>query len=409
MGQRDPGLRRELPQEPVAGDDLPPLERVLEAELPAAVALRHELHAGAELSHHEGDTRERLVAFLGGDYERVAGKSLLFGAAVGPRPIVVLRAEMDALPLEEATEVEWASGTGAMHACGHDVHMAALAAAMRALRRLRPPLPVSARALFQHSEESYPSGAEEVVASGALEDAAAVIACHVHPDVPWQAVAADAGPVNAAVDFFTVRVLGAPGHSAYPHQARDAIAALCQIVGNLQQVAARSMDPTHGHVVSIGYIRAGSAPNALPGSAEAGGSLRALDPGDRERMRNLVHEVATGIARAWGCDAEIEITPGEPALVNDSKLAGAVRSRLAQWGFATGGEMRSCGSDDFGFFSTTAPSLMSFVGVGGALAGPDVSLHHPRFLPPDDAVGAVARAYAAALLGAADLYGATNA
>jgi amidohydrolase len=283
--------------------------------------------------------------------------------------------------------------------------MAGLVAAMRAVRRLEPALPVAATALFQHSEESYPSGAKEVVQAGALEGVAAVIGCHVHPDLPWGWVAADPGAVNAAADFFRVKVRGTAGHTAYPHEARDAISSLCQIVTSVQVVAAHSINPLHGHVVSFGYIRGGEAPNAFPASAEAGGSLRALDLEDRKTLRSLIEQVATDIAHAWGCEAEMELVSGEPALFNDARLASAARHRLPMVGLRTGKEMRSCGSDDFGFFSEAAPTLMMFLGVGGALLGPQVPLHHPGFLPNDDVVGAIAKAYLAGLVGASDVCG----
>jgi amidohydrolase len=288
------------------------LTRLLNEELPRAVALRHELHARPELSHHEVATRERLISAIDAEATTVAGKSLLFSAQQDARPVVVLRAELDGLPIQEETNVTWISRGKAMHACGHDVHMAGLVAVMRAIRRLEPALPVAATALFQHSEESYPSGAREVVQAGALEGVAAVIGCHVHPNLPWGWVAADPGAVNAAADFFRVRVNGTAGHTAYPHEARDAISALCQIVTSLQVVAAHSINPLHGHVVSFGYIRAGEAPNAFPASAEAGGSLRALDPEDRKTLRSLIERVTTEIAQAWGCEGEMELVSGEP-------------------------------------------------------------------------------------------------
>jgi amidohydrolase len=381
------------------------LTRLLDKELPRAVALRHELHAGPELSHHEMATRERLISAIEAEATTVSGKSLLFSSQRSARPLVVLRAEMDGLPIREDTDVTWTSRGKVMHACGHDVHMAGLVAVMRAVRRLEPALPVATAALFQHSEESYPSGAKEVVESGALERVAAVVGCHVHPDLPWGWVAADPGAVNAAADFFRITVRGTAGHTAYPHEARDAISSLCQIVTSLQVVAAHSIDPIHGHVVSFGYIRAGEAPNAFPASAEAGGSLRALDPEDRNTLRSVVERVATDIAQTWGCDAEMELVSGEPAVINDANLAAAARHCLPAVGLRTGKEMRSCGSDDFGFFSEAAPTLMMFLGVRGALLGPEVPLHHPSFLPSDDAVGAIAKAYLAALAGATELHG----
>jgi amidohydrolase len=373
-------------------------QELLARELPDAIALRRRLHATAEVSHRENRTRVALSEELGPADPVAGGKSLL--ARSDPTRVgIVLRAELDALAIEEETGVPFACPAGAMHACGHDVHMAALVAVYRALRSLDDAVPPFA-ALFQHSEEAYPSGALEVLEAGALAGAEAVVAAHVHPEVPWGAVSADGGPINAASDFFDIAVRGRGGHAAYPHRARDAIAALCHIVGALEQAAGRALDPTHGSVLSVGFVRGGSAHNALPERAEAGGTFRTLDERDRTRMAALVEEVADAGARAFGCEVDVAITSGEPALVNDEDLAAAMRAELGAFGMSVGGPLRSLGSDDFGYFTERVPGLMAFVGVGGALPV-DVGLHHPRFLPPDDAVGAVATAQLAGFWAAA--------
>jgi amidohydrolase len=378
----------------------------LASELPAAIELRRRLHALAEISHREDKTRAALAEALApGRVEQVAGgKSLLARSGSGPAPGVVLRAEMDALPLEEETGVAYACRAGAMHACGHDVHMAALVAVYRVLAALGDEGRGRCSALFQHSEEAYPSGAQEIMETAALSGADAVVAAHVHPGIPWGAVAADEGPVNASSDFFDIVVRGSAGHAAYPHRARDAIAALCHIVGSLQQVASRAIDPMHGSVLSVGFIAGGSVHNSLPERAEARGTFRTLVGEDRAAMAAVVRDVAQGVAGAFGCEAMVEITSGEPALVNDERLARAARDELSALGMGVAGPLRSCGSDDFGYFSRALPSLMSFVGVGGALAD-EVPLHHPRFLPHDEAVEAVAIAQLAGFCAAVRVFG----
>jgi amidohydrolase len=376
----------------------------LARELPGAIELRRRLHEVAEVAHREDRTRAALSDALGsGEWEPVAGGKSLLARSDPGRVGIVLRAEMDALPIEEESGAPYACRAGAMHACGHDVHMAALVAAFRALRSLEDAPPFAA--LFQHSEEAYPSGALEVVEAGALAGADAVVAAHVHPEIEWGAASSDGGAINAASDFFDIAVRGRGGHAAYPHRARDAIAALCHIVGALEQAAARAIDPTHGSVLSVGFVRGGSAHNALPDGAAAGGTFRTLDERDRERMAALVESVAHAGARLFECEADVSITFGEPPLVNDDGLAAATRDELRALGVALGGPLRSLGSDDFGYFSERLPSLMVFVGVGGVLPS-DVGLHHPRFLPPDDAVRAVATAQLAGFLAAARAHGA---
>ncbi len=332
--------------------------------------------------------------------ESVARTGLL--ARVGPPgEAVAVRAELDALPIEEETGSSFAATNGFMHACGHDVHMAALAALFRAAGRSEGSLPKPLAALFQPSEEAYPSGADLVVREGVLEEEiGAVVAAHVHPDVPWGSVSVEAGPVNASSDNLHITVEGSGGHGAYPHRAHDPILALSHAVVALQSLVSRRLDPTHAAVFSVGWMRAGSAENVIPGVGEAGGTLRALDPADRQPLRRMAREIVENTARAHGCVARIDVTEGEPVTLNDPALAEAARSLLPEAGFQPAPAMRSCGSDDFGFYGRTSPTLMLFVGLKNGSGTQNVPLHHPRFLPSNEAVRAVARAQAVAFTAA---------
>jgi len=385
----------------VSTDLLEKLLHSLEGELSEAVALRERLHKIPEPSHGEHATSGLVAEALGtGGVKRVVGTGLL--APVGPPGrAVAVRAELDALPIREETGSPFAANNGFMHACGHDVHMAALAALFRAAGRIEGSLPKPLAVLFQPSEEAYPSGADLVVREGVVEQTGAVVAAHVHPDVPWGSVSVEAGPVNASSDNLRIIVEGSGGHGAYPHRAHDPILALSHAVVALQSLVSRRLDPTHAAVFSVGWMRAGSAENVIPGVAEAGGTLRALEPEDREPLRKMAFDIVENTAAAHGCVARIEVTEGEPATVNDPALAEAARSLLSEAGFEPAPAMRSCGSDDFGFYGLTSPTLMLFVGIEGARDTPKVPLHHPRFLPPAEAVGAVARAQAVAFAAAA--------
>src|SRR5215210_587130 len=369
--------------------------------MPEAISLRESLHANPEPSNQEHNTARRVAEALG-DAEPVAGTGLL--ARTGPsfgRPVAV-RAELDALPIQEQTGASFAAENGFMHACGHDVHMAALAALFRAARRSGDALAGPLLALYQPSEEAYPSGAEVISRGGTLAgEVEAIVAAHVHPDVPWGSVSVEPGPVNACSDNLRIVVEGSGGHGAYPDRAHDPILALSQSIVALQSLVSRRLNPMHAAVFSVGWLRAGSAENVIPDAAEAGGTLRALDPADRQPLRKMAREIVENTARAHGCAARVEVTEGEPATVNDPDLADNARSLLSEAGFEPAPAMRSCGSDDFGFYGQTAPTLMLFVGLEGAPDTPDVPLHHPRFLPTGEAVGAVARAQALAFAAAA--------
>jgi amidohydrolase len=282
-----------------------------------------------------------------------------------------------------------------MHACGHDVHMAALVALARAAHRLGAELPVALLAVFQPSEETYPSGAEQL-AHGALAELApaAVLGAHVHPELPWGAVALDDGAVNASSDSVEIVIEGEPSHGAYAHRGRDPILALAQVVVALHAQAARRIDPTHPATINVGVLQAGTTENVIPARARARASLRAFTPEDRETLRELVVEVVAGTAAAHGCRGTIELIAGEPALANDARIVASARELLDGAGFVAAPAWRSCGSDDFAFFGELAPIAMAFVGLDGAPGFRARPLHHPELLPPPESVAAVARAQA---------------
>jgi len=374
------------------------LAALLAAELPAAVELRRDLHRHAELSGAESRTAAAAAAALGQpDAPAVAGTGRLIRIGPEAGPAIGIRAELDALPVTEDTGVPWSSVTGAMHACGHDVHLAALTAVGRAARRAD--LPVALLAVLQPREEITPSGAAEVAAdaSFAAQRPAAMIGVHLQHQFPAGTVVAATGTINAATDDFEITVSGTGGHAGYPQLAADPVLALCQSVVALQQLVSRRIDPTHAAVVSVGALQAGQAANVIPPAATAAGTIRTLDGRDREFLRTAVRDTVADTCRAHGCRGTVTITPAEPALVNHPHLAVACQQHLRAAGCAVGTEFRSCGADDFSYFSAVVPSVMMFAGSGTA-----VSLHHPQFLPADEAVGQVAAAMLAGYLAALD-------
>jgi amidohydrolase len=315
------------------------------------------------------------------------------GTGCGERTVAV-RAELDGLPIEERTGVDWAAVNGAMHACAHDVHAAALVALCRAAAPLAARLPGRLTAVFQHSEEAYPSGAEQLAAAGTLAGVDAVVAAHLHPLVGWGEVALDAGAVNAACANFTIELFGRGGHAAYPHEAVDPVPALAALLQGLYALVGRRTDPTHGAVLGVGVVTAGPSENVIPDSVELRGTVRALAEHDRGMLLAAIRVLADGVAQAHGCRAEVRITEGEPVLVNDAAIVAGARALLPCAGLAPAPALRSCGADDFAWFSALAPIAMAFVGLEGAEGYASRPLHHPEFLPPDAAVCAVARTLA---------------
>jgi amidohydrolase len=384
----------------------------LAVELPAAVRLRHELHARPELSGREHGTADRVVDAITAPGDNGAtplpvspvagtGRMLRIGPADGPA--VAVRAELDALPVTEQTGARWSSLVpGAMHACGHDVHLAAAAALARAAATVHRTagLPAALLLVLQPREELAPSGARDVVDSGLLAEqrARSMIGVHVQPRVAAGRVAVDPGVVNAGVDEFTITVTGRGGHSAYPHLAHDPVPALCQSVLAARD-AVEVIDPMHPAVLTVGMLQAGSAPNVIGEQARAHGTLRTVDPADRARLLERLQAAVHGTAAAYGCAGELAIAPGEAPLHNDPALVAAVRARLTDRPAPADTEFRSCGSDDFATYGEVLPAVMMFLGV----ADGSPMLHEPRFLPPDRLVGEAAAAMLAGYLGGVDL------
>ena len=390
--------------EPLNTEVLARLLAGIESELPRAVELRHRLHAHPEPAHAEHETSAAVAAELPVACEQVAGTGLIARAGPAEGAAVAVRAELDGLPIAERTGAPFSADPAAeaMHACGHDVHMAALTALVRAAHALGEALPAPLLAVLQPSEEAYPSGAEQLLGPLSAYAPAAIVAAHVHPELPWSAVGLDPGTVNASCDIVEITVAGEPTHGAYPHRGRDPILALAGIVVALHAQVGRRIDPIHPATLTVGVLEGGSAENVIPAHARARGALRAYRPEDRLALRRMVEEVVSGIASAHGCHGAVELTPGEPALDNDPTIVARARELLRDAGLTSASEWRSCGSDDFAFFSALdVPLAMGFVGLHGADGFIPRPLHHHELLIPDDAIGAVARVQAVLYLAAA--------
>ncbi|HXL95398.1 MAG TPA: M20 family metallopeptidase [Streptosporangiaceae bacterium] len=380
------------------------LRAAVRAELPAAISLRHELHSYPDLSGSEEATAELVRRALGPvEVTSVAGTGMLARIGRADGPVVAVRAELDALPVTELTEVSWSASGPCMHACGHDVHMAALIALCRGASRVE--LPVAMLAVFQPREEAYPSGALDIVSSPEWKahEVRAVVGAHVQPLLAPGTVAATPGAINAAVCNVEITVTGSGGHAAYPHVTQDPVLAISEIVVSLQQAVSRRISPLHVAVLSIGELRAGTAPGVIPTSAQATGTLRVLDPADMQTLRDAVAEITQAVARAHRCEASVSFEVGEPVLVNDERLALETRELLTRFGVPLAPDLRSCGADDFSYYAQAHPGLMMFVGTRNIGQGEAVSLHQPTFCPSDDAIADVADALLAGIASAAAL------
>lgn len=370
----------------------------LEERLPQAYGLRHELHRRPEISGKESATRDAVLEALPPATEKisVAGTGAVMRLG-GPGPAVGLRGELDALPVTEATQIPWSSShPGVMHACGHDVHLAALTAVMHALHDAGASTP--ALAVLQPREETYPSGAEDIARASVLEaqDCRYMIGAHVQPVLDQGVVACVAGGVNAASDEFVIEIQGEPGHAAYPHLTVDPVLTASHIIIALHSVISRSVDPIRSAVLGVSTIKAGEAANVVPETARLSGILRALDEETRQVLRQQLEQIAKSVAAALGCRASVRVTTGEPVLFNDPQLVRATQLQLQERGIEVSETLRSLGADDFAFFAERVPSLMLFVGTAT-----NERLHSSTFLPENDDLRVVAKSLMAGYVAAA--------
>jgi amidohydrolase len=356
-----------------------------ESVIDDVVRWRRHLHRHPELSFEERETAafvaETLEGFGDGlEVERPAENAVVAHVRTGrPGPVVALRADIDALPIDEQSGVEFASEkSGVMHACGHDGHTAMLLGAARLLAGAAGELPGGElRLLFQPAEELAPGGARDLVAAGAMEGVDFVYGCHLWTPLEYGKVAAMPGPFMAAADFFTLAITGRGGHGGLPHLADDTVAIAAQVVTNLQHVVARRVDPLERAVLSVGAFHAGDAPNVLPDRAELAGTVRSFDRGVRERMPELIEEIVRGVTAAHGASYELDYTFGYQPVVNDEDATALVRETIGAGERADLAPIM--GGDDFSAYLAEAPGCYAFIGAGDEDAGATFPHHHPRF------------------------------
>jgi amidohydrolase len=367
----------------------------------AAIALRRTLHARPETAFEEVETarlaaeRMRARGFAVRTGLGTTGVAAVFDTGRAGRT-VLLRADLDALPVAEKTGLPFASTNGRMHACGHDGHVAALDEAADLLL-LDPPARGRVVFAFQPGEEGA-GGAAAMIADGVLDDPRpdAVFAVHLWTSLPLGTAGVASGPMMAAVDEFRIDVTGPGGHAAAPHETNDAVVAAAQIVMALQTVVARRLSPLQPAVVSVTSVHGGSAFNVLPASVTLTGTCRSFDLEAGDRLEALVPEVAAHAAAAAGCLAKTHYRKLTPALVNHPGEADrARRAASAVLGEVRGpGECRTMGGEDFSEFLRLVPGAFAFVGAART-DGPRGPHHAPDFDFDERALPHAARLLAA--------------
>ena len=347
------------------------------------VAWRRDFHRHPEVAFQETRTSAVVREFLEGlglPVRSATGTGLvavLEGQTGGKT--VALRADMDALPLQEEGEKEYGSlNPGVTHACAHDGHMAMLMAAAKVLTARKSEFRGRVVFLFQPAEEKPPGGAKRMIEDGALEGVAAVFGLHLWQAFPTGRIGVVKGPMMAQADNFSLAVKGKGGHGAMPHTAVDPILAAAQIIVNCQTIVSRNVDPLKPCVVTFGTINGGTTHNIIPAEVAMTGTVRTFDLSVQALAERRLREIAEETAKAFGASARVEYTPGYPAVVNDAGMVD----------FATGVARRvlgeNClqpfdpimGGEDFAYYLQKVPGAFLFLGAGD---GREFPHHHPAF------------------------------
>ena len=352
------------------------------------VAIRRDLHRHPELGFQEFRTAQKIVAELhqlGIECETGIAKTGVVAYLGEGKPRFALRADMDALPIQEANEVEYKSQhPGVMHACGHDAHVACLLGAAMLLNEdfKAGKLKGSVKLLFQPNEENSgtagPSGGQLMVEAGVLNDVDAVVGLHVISSAPSGEVYVRPGAFMAAVDTFEGQVIGIGGHGAYPHEALDPVWLAAQVINAIHGIVSRRINPTKQGVISVTVIHAGTASNIIPESVHLVGTIRSFEAEVRDQLHADL-ENAFAIARALGGDYKLSILRGYPTTVNDPKMAEFVRvmaSDLMGAEHVHAADMHM-GAEDFSFMARAKPGV--FFNVGAKKDAVHRPHHNPNF------------------------------
>jgi amidohydrolase len=376
------------------------MHEAFERHVERATALRRRLHQVPELCFEEHETaaliRDELaqlrVPFIAG----VPGAPTATIATIGDtaRPCIALRADIDALPIQEQNQVPYRSRhAGRMHACGHDGHTAILLGSAGLLKEGEADLGVCVKLIFQPAEESG-GGAKRLVEAEVLDGrlgpkVTQIFALHGWPSLPLGTLATCAGPILASTDNFCITFTGRGCHGGFPHTGCDPIVAAAEAVLSLQQVVSRELDPTESAVVTVGKFTAGSAANVIPATAVLEGTVRALRPAPRAQLRQAVERRCAGVAAAAGCEVQVSWCEGYPPVVNDEaaahRVASAAKEALGEHGFRWVPRPSMAG-EDFAYYLEHVPGCFALLGLRPVESAATAELHSSCFDFNDEAI-----------------------
>ncbi|MEI7209751.1 M20 peptidase aminoacylase family protein [Pectobacterium carotovorum] len=349
-------------------------------------AFRHDLHRHPELSNQEFETTKKIRAVLEKEGIRILDLPLKTGlvAEVGglqEGPLVVVRSDIDALPIEEESGVEFTSlNKGVMHACGHDFHSSAALGAAILLKKIESELKGTVRILFQAAEETG-LGAPEVIAVGALGNAVAIFGIHNDPTLPVGVIGGKDGALTAGVDRFEIKIAAKGCHAAKPHEGNDPIIILGQLISAVQTIISRTVSSDNNAVVSITQVHSGSTWNVIPDTAYVEGTVRTFNQAARDLIEQRFRQIVAGIASTFGAEIEFLWHAGPPSVINTPEWVEFALNVASDEGFEARRVEASPIGEDFAFYQQKLPGTFMMVGSGGPYA-----LHHPKFRVDDSAL-----------------------
>jgi len=363
---------------------------------PSFVEVRRHLHAHPELSYQEVQTSAYVQAQLKkmGIPFQVMSSTGVVGIIEGNNPnsrILALRADMDALPIEEKNEVSYRSlNLGVMHACGHDVHTSILLGAAKILFELRHQWSGTIKLIFQPGEEKNPGGASYMIRDGVLKDPVpqGIIALHVHPGLPCGQLSFRKGRVMASADEIYITIRGKGGHAAAPHLTADTLLIASHLVVSLQQIISRNNNPVIPSVLSICSIQGGNTTNVIPSEVKLMGTFRAMDEKWRYQAHELIKKQTSSLVEGMGAEVDIHIDVGYPAVDNHPAFTDEVWNRAADWlgkENVSETELRM-GAEDFGYYSQQIPGCFFRLGVRNEAKGIVHQVHTPLFNIDEQAI-----------------------
>jgi amidohydrolase len=358
------------------------------------VEWRRHLHRNPEVSFHEEKTSSFVADMLesfGVEVKRHVGGHGVIGTIRGdkPGPVVMLRADMDALPIQDEKDIEYASQkAGAMHACGHDGHVSILLGTALYFSKHKADIQGEIRFLFQPAEELLPGGAVKVIADGALEGVDVIYGIHLWTPLPVGVAASKEGPLMAAADDFYIEIKGKGGHGGMPQSTVDSLVAGSALVMQLQTVVSRSVDPLRPAVLSIGTMQAGSAQNVIAESCKMSGTVRTFDEETRAEMKERVHRIVSQTGGVYGAQTEVNYIMGYPPVVNDKQETDRFFRKAVQ---VFGDEQVHTSpmlmpAEDFAYYLQKVPGCFMFVGAGNPDKDAIYPHHHPKFDFDEDAM-----------------------